>query len=238
MGELKLVDFEKNRKSNNEEVRSKKKERVAELPGPLGLASLSSPAAPPLLPAAKAADTCEGLRSELRGSRGLVSRARLSYLRMSLLKPKAADYDGEFYKRLAVNADISIDSSQKFHKLKLRLTDKGSEYYANLPDDWVEDTAYGAAWLHYKSLPKHQRRWIGKACYRQERKNSQQKLKMVPLVAMVAWTTADERITYKLWFEDAVIEGTFDWTEGIEHYIAHTTPIHDFQPQGWQPLTL
>ena len=238
MVQLKVVDINKKRKSNNEEVRSNKKEEVAVAPGPLDLASLSSPAAPPLLPEAKAADTCEGLREELRASRGLVNRRRLSYLRMSLLTPKVSDYDGEFYKRLAINADVSVDNSQKFIKLKLRLTDKGSEYYTNLPEDWVEDTAYGAAWMTFKGLPKKTRRWIGKACYRQERRDRTQKLKLVPLIAMVAWTTDDQRIEYRLWFEDAVIEGVFDWTNGLKHYTAHTTPIHNFQPQGWQPLKI
>jgi hypothetical protein len=106
-------------------------------------------------------------------------------MKLSLLKPKSADNDGETFTRLAINMDISFNNNSKFQKFKWRVTNKRSEYYANLPAGWETDFALGSAWEFYNNCT--QNRWIGKACYRMTQRESAQHMKLAPLTAIVVY---------------------------------------------------
>ena len=196
-------------------------------PGPLGLASLSSASPPPLSPSANE-QTCLEVRREVLSSRPLISNSNVSYARLSLVNPSADDYNGETYNRLAVNIDISFNNNTKFQKWKFRLTNKRSEFYANLPPGWQSDLCYGSAWECFNE--QTDARWIGKACYRNE-KNKHQKLKMVEFTALALWRSADS-FAYKFWVEDAEISGVFDIEAKSKFYVACSEPVHNFQPSS------
>ena len=125
-------------------------------PLPYGLtSSQDAPSVLPLLsPPAKVEDheTCRGLRGEIIKSRPLIDYDSISYMRLSLLNPKAADNDGRMYSRWAINMDVSFNDNPEFKKFKWRVTNKRSEYYANLVEGWETDLAYGSAWEFYNSL--------------------------------------------------------------------------------------
>jgi hypothetical protein len=221
-------------KSNIEEERSNKEEEPAGSPL-LGPTSLSGTSSPPLSPAAKVDETiwtCLGVRKEIVLSRPEINTAQITYMRLSLLHPKASDYDGDSYKRLAFNMDMSINSNTQFQRLKWRLTAKRSEYYANLPEDWETDPAYGAAWDFYNSLTTNA--WIGKACFRKTSPKEGMKLKMTPLTAMVAYMIGDV-LHYQLWIESASVSGNITYNE-LKHYAGFSEPVHNMQPTAIQML--
>ena len=194
-------------------------------PGPLGLASLSS-ASPPLPLPSASEKSCGVIREEVMSSRPLINLDNISYARLSLVNPDPDDYDGTTYDRLAVNIDISFNNNTKFQKWKFRLTNKRSEFYANLPDGWKSDLCYGSAWECFNE--QTDARWIGKACYRNE-KGRHKKLKMVEFTAMALWR-AGNTFAYKFWIENAEVSGTFDIEAKSKYYVACSEPIHNFQP--------
>lgn len=217
------------------EVRSKNDLAV----GPLGLSSRQDASLPPLSPAEKGEDTreesCAGIREEVMQSRPEITNGMISYMRLSLLNPKASDNNGATYTRLAANMDCSFNSNTKFQKFKWRVTSKRSEFYANIPADWKEDAAYGPAWDLYNSIDNP--KWIGKACYRMNRKDSASKMKLAPLTAMVMWAQ-DEVMHYKLWIENAVVEGTFNLGSESKYFMASSEPVKNFKPSGMKVIQL
>jgi hypothetical protein len=214
-------------KSNIKEVRSNKKEEPAGS-GPLGLASLSSASPPPLSPSAKVEEmTCQSLRLEIKQARNPICNDMISYMRLSLLKPKTADNDGSIFTRLAINMDCSFDNNTKFQKFKWRLTNKRSEFYANIPDGWQNDLAYGSAWEFYNELTMT--KWIGKACYRLDRRENVQKMKLVDFTSIVVWTDG-ENMFYKLWIEDAEVQGIFNIESESKFYVSSSEPVKNFKP--------
>jgi hypothetical protein len=216
-------------KSNIKEVRSNKEEETG-VSGPLGLASLSGTSSPAPLPTA---NDCQAIRNEILQSRPTITRSQLSYMRLSMLHPKSADNDGDRYTRLAFNMDMSVNSNTEFLKLKWRLTDKRSEYYANLPAEWERDPALNSAWELYNDLDAA---WIGKACYRKTTRTGGMKLKMVPLTSMVVWMQADV-MHYHLWVEDAEVQGRITWNE-MKHYAGYSEPIRNMQPASYKILAV
>jgi hypothetical protein len=238
MTTLDLNDF---RKSNIKEVRSKK-ENEACASGPTGLASRSaSPSgtsSPGLLPSAKEGEpgmSCRDIRTEIMSTRRLITLDQISYARLSLLTARAQDHDGNRPVRLAVNMDCSFNNSTQFQKFKWRLTNKRSEFYANIPQDWISDMAYGSAWEYYNELTDI--RWIGKATYRLNRRDPASKMKLVPLAAIVLWTDGDS-MKYRFWIEDAEVAGNFDINSSSQHFVASSEPIRNFQARGFQMLQL
>ena len=217
------------RESNIKEERSNKKEEVV-TSGPLGLASLSETLSPSLSQTSST-NECEALRLEIRNSRPLITHSQISYVRLSLLTPKTADNDGTNYTRLSINMDLSINNEHKFDKFKWRLTDRRREYYPNLPVGWETDATYQPAWDLFNSLTTP--RWIGKACYRLDRREQAQKLKLVPFTAMVAWVE-NETIQYQLWIESAEIAGSFNIDTASKHYTAASEPVKNFKPTGFR----
>ena len=214
-------------KSNIKERRSNKEEEV-DTSGPLGLASLSGTSSPSPLPTA---NDCQAIRLEIVRERPPITNPHLTYMRLSMLHPKANDNDGTRYTRLALNMDMSVNSNTQFIKLKWRLTSKRSEYYTNLPAGWERDPALNRAWELYNDLDVA---WIGKACYRKETRSGGMKLKMVPLTSMVAWMSGDD-MHYHLWIEDAEVAGKITWNE-MKHYAGYSEPVRNMQPTEFKIL--
>jgi hypothetical protein len=192
---------------------------------PLGLASLSVASPPPLLPASKDRDSCQAIRQEILSSRAQIETSTISYMRLSLLNPQASDNDGKVYTRLAINMDVSLNNESKFKKFKWRLTNKRSEFYANIPDNWQNDLAYGSAWEFFNELTMT--RWIGKATYRLNRRDNAQKMKLADFTAMVVWTDG-ETMHYRLWIENAEVTGAFDIESTSRYFTASSEPIKNF----------
>jgi len=159
-------------------------------------------------------------------SRPLINSDNISYARLSLVNPSTDDYDGTTYNRLAINLDISFNNNTKFQKWKFRLTNKRSEFYANLPAGWENDLCYGSAWECFNEQTDS--RWLGKACYRND-KGRHKKLKLVEFTALTLWRSGDT-FAYKLWIEDSEITGTFDIEAKSKFYVACSEPVHNFQP--------
>ena len=166
------------------------------------------------------------------GSRPQITTDQITYMRLSLLHPNARDYDGATFTRLAFNMDMSINSNTQFQRLKWRLTSKRSEFYANLPPDWADDAAYGAAWDFYNSLTAN--RWIGKACFRKTSRREGMKLKLTPLTAMVAYMV-NEEMHYQLWIENATVPGQLTYNN-LKHYAGYSEPVRNMQPTEIQML--
>jgi len=214
-------------KSNIKERRSNKEEETS-VSGPLGLASLSETSSPQPLPTA---NDCQAIRQEIMRERPAITRNQISYMRLSMLHPKANDNDGTRYTRLAFNMDMSVNSNTEFLKLKWRLTNKRSEYYTNLPTGWEQDPALNSAWEQYNDLDSA---WLGKACYRKTGRTGGMKLKMVPLTSMVAWMDGDD-MHYHLWVEDAEVIGKITWNE-MKHYAGYSEPVRNMQPTEFKIL--
>lgn len=177
---------------------------------------------------------CFAMRNQIRDTRPEITNANISYARLSLVDPDPEDYDGEVYNRFGVNIDISFNNNTKFQRYKFRLTNKRSEFYANLPADWQQDFAYGSAWELYNNT--EHARWIGKACYRNA-KGRHAKLKLVPFCSMVMWRD-DVGLRYEFWIENAHIAGRFDIESRSKYYIACSEPVHNFQPTAFQIIEL
>jgi len=218
------------------EVRSKNDLAV----GPLGLSSRQDAPAvlPPLSPSAKVEDevpSCRESRREIMESRPEIELDTISYARLSLLNPKSSDHDGTQPTRWAINMDCSFNSNSKFQKFKWRVTNKRSEFYANLPQDWASDLAYGSAWEFYNELTYT--KWIGKACYRLDKREGASKMKLVNLSAIVMWTDG-EQMFYRFWLENAAVDGVFNITSDSKFYMASSEPVRNFKPKGAQSIQL
>ena len=222
-------------KSNIKEERSKKKER-GQAAGLLASSSSASPqsSSTPLLSPSAKDWTCGQVREGVLAARPEIRNDNISYMRLSLLAPKADDNDGQIYTRMAVNMDVSFNDSTQFQKFKWRLTNKRSEFYPNLPSNWENDFAYGSAWEFYNELTVN--KWIGKACYRMSKKAGAQKLKMAPLTAIVMWSVG-ETLHYKLWIENAEIEGQFIYKD-VSKFVAYSEPVHNFKASEMAIITL
>lgn len=192
---------------------------------------------PPLSPLAKEPEpeNCREIRREIVRSRPLIDDNAISYMRLSLLNPKAADNDGSTFLRMAVNMDISFNNNPVFQKFKWRVTNKRSEFYANLPIGWETDLAYGQAWEYYNELSCN--RWIGKATYRLNFRDKSSKMKLAPFTSIVMWTTGDT-MNYRLWIENAEVEGAFNLEGGGKYFMAASQPIKNFKPSGMQIIPL
>lgn len=216
-------------KSNIKEVKRKKKEsgQAAGLLATSSSASPQSSSTPGISPSAKSEGSisCGEVRKGLLVDRPEIQNSNISYMRLSLLSPKADDNDGHIYTRMAINMDVSFNDSTQFQKFKWRLTNKRSEFYTNIPQGWENDFAYGSAWELYNELTTT--KWIGKACYRMTKKAGAQKLKLAPLTAIVLWAHGDT-LHYRLWIENAEVEGQFIYRD-VSKFVAYSEPIHNFK---------
>jgi len=134
-----------------------------------------------------------------------------------------------------VNMDCSFDNNTAFQRFKWRVTNKRSEFYANLPAGWDADLAYGSAWEYYNELTMT--KWIGKATYRMNRRDNVSKMKLVPLTAIVLWTDG-EHMHYRLWLESAEVTGVFNIASESRFYLSSSEPIKNFRPSGMRAIEL
>jgi len=215
---------------NMKEVKS----NTGEPPGPLGLTSSEDASLPDLSLQAKA-ESCRDIRKEIVSSRREIDLTTLSYMRLTLLKPKMAEFDGTQFNRLAINMDVSFNNKPEFHKFKWRVTNKRSEYYANLPEGWQNDFALGSAWEFYNECTST--RWIGKACYRMSRKESATQMKLVPLTAIVVYYIGED-MHYRLWMENAEVTGRFNIDANSKYFWTASEPIKNFRPTGSRIIQL
>ena len=192
---------------------------------------------PGLSPAEKEPEpeTCRAIRRDIRRSRPEIDLAMISYMRLSLLTVRASDTDGHQPTRLAVNMDCSFNNNTQFQRFKWRVTNKRSEFYANLPQGWETDLAYGSAWEYYNELTMT--RWIGKATYRMNRRDNASRMKLVPLTAIVMWTDGED-MYYRLWLESAEVTGVFNIASESRFYLSGSEPIKNFRPSGMRAIQL
>lgn len=195
-------------------------------PGPYGLTSSEDASLPLLLPSAKVEETCRSVRRDIVKQRPLLDYDSISYMRLSILAPKAADNDGRMYSRWAINMDVSFNDNPEFKKFKWRVTNKRSEFYANLLPGWETDMAYGNAWEFYNQLEVA--KWIGKATYRLNYRDRVSKMNLAEFTAMVLYTDG-EHMFYKLWIEDAEVEGRFDIDSTSKFYVGASEPVKNFK---------
>ena len=206
----------------NKEVRS----NTGSPPGPTGLTSSEDAALPLLLPTAKVEETCKSVRRAIVKERPLLDYDSISYMRLSLLTQKLADNDGRMYSRWAVNMDVSFNDNPEFKKFKWRATNKRSEFYANLLPGWESDAAYGNAWEFYNQLEVA--KWIGKATYRLNYRSKISKMNLAEFTAIVMYSDGEDMF-YKLWIEDAEVEGRFNIESASRFYTAASEPIKNFK---------
>lgn len=238
-----MTEIQTQNQTNSAKVILKKKEVRSknDLPVlPCGLSSRQDAPAvlPPLSPSEKVAEaeeSCRAIRREIMESRPEIGLDTISYMRLSLLNVKGSDTDGHVPVRLAINMDCSFNNNTTFQKFKWRLTSKRSEFYANIPSDWETDYAYGNAWEFYNELTMG--KWIGKACYRMNRRENVNKMKLAPLTAIVVWTDG-ENMFYKLWIENAEVQGTFNIASESKYFMASSEPIKNFKPSGMRAIQL
>lgn len=129
-----------------------------------------------------------------------------------------------------VNLDFVVNESTNFNKLVFALTQKDSDFYANLPDHWSDITAYAEAFAFYKNVKQLKiPAWIGKGCVRQTWKPGKRvKSKMRANTAMVIYSDSGN-ISGRCWLEGAVFDFEFDQLlEDSKLYVAKSEP---FQPQ-------
>jgi hypothetical protein len=153
---------------------------------------------------------------------------QISYACLTLHKPKPKKLTEN---RQRVNLDFRIDASTNFNKLVFSLTQKDSEFYSNLMDDWGSVSAYIDAFTLYKDLKGQGIKcWIGKGCIRQTyKKGKGLKSKMRAETTMVLWDTSGS-VGGRCWLEQAVFDFEFDQLlDASAHYIAKAEP---FEPQG------
>lgn len=156
-----------------------------------------------------------------------LATSQISYACLTLHKPnpkKLTDH------RQRINLDFRIDDSSKFNKLVFSLTQKDSEFYSNLMDDWGSVAAYINAFTLYKDLKAQGIKcWIGKGCIRQTyKKGKSLKSKMRPETTMVMWDKGDS-VGGRCWLEQAEFEFEFDQiVHNSAHYMAKSEP---FEPQ-------
>ena len=126
-----------------------------------------------------------------------------------------------------VNLDFVVNDSTNFNKLVFALTQKDSDFYANLPDNWTDITAYNAAFEFYRQVKKLKiEAWIGKGCIRQTyRPGKRSKSKMRASTAMVIYNDSGT-VSGRCWIEGAEFDFEFDHLmENSSLYLAKSEPF-------------
>ena len=129
-----------------------------------------------------------------------------------------------------VNLDFVVNDSTTFNKLVFALTQKDSDFYANLPDHWQDIEAYAQAFEFYRSVKRLKfETWIGKGCVRQTwRPGKRVKSKMRASTAMVIYNDSGI-ISGRCWIEGAQFDFEFD--QLLEHSQLYVAKSEPFQPQ-------
>lgn len=156
-----------------------------------------------------------------------LATSEISYAALTLHRPNPKRPNSSGKK---VNLDFIVNDSTTFNKLVFALTQKDSDFYANLPDNWEDITAYAQAFEFYRQLKKLKiEAWCGKGCIRQTWKTGKRiKSKMRAATAMVIFNDRGA-IRGRCWIESAQFEFEFDQLlEDNRLYLAKSEP---FQPQ-------
>jgi len=184
----------------------------------------------PLGPEGKPSNTSAFSQEKVLGigsDRKPLATADISYAALTLFKPKPKMIKEH---RQKVNLDFIVGDSTTFNKLVFALTQKDSEFYKNLPDNWQDFEAYSEAWKLYRDLKENFTNipaWLGKGCIRQKFKpGKHSKSKMRSETAMVIWKDQGV-VSGRCWMESAVFDFEFDQLMESDLYLAKSEP---FQP--------
>lgn len=158
------------------------------------------------------------------GSNKPLATSDIAYAALTLhaANPKRPNATGR-----KVNLDFRIGESTNFNKLVFALTQKDSDFYANLPDHWNSITAYADAFELYREVKKLRfDAWIGKGCIRQTyRPGRAVKSKMRMGTAMVLYVNQG-MVQGRCWIENAVFDFEFDQLiENSKLYVAKSEPF-------------
>jgi hypothetical protein len=158
------------------------------------------------------------------GSNKPLATSDISYAALTLHRanPKRPNATGK-----KVNLDFVVNDSTVFNKLVFALTQKDSDFYANLPEHWRDITAYADAFDFYREIKNlKMEAWVGKGCVRQTwRPGKRVKSHMRLGTAMVVYNT-DTGISGRCWIESAVFDFEFDQLiEDSRLYLAKSEPF-------------
>jgi hypothetical protein len=159
--------------------------------------------------------------------RKALATSEISYAALTLHRPNPKRPNSPGKK---VNLDFIVNDSTIFNKLVFALTQKDSDFYANLPDHWTDIEAYAQAFEFYRQAKKLKiEAWIGKGCVRQTWKPGKRvKSKMRAATAMVIYNDRGT-VSGRCWIEGAQFDFEFDQLlEDNRLYVAKSEP---FQPQ-------
>lgn len=153
-----------------------------------------------------------------------LATSEISYAALTLHKqnPKKPTAPGR-----KVNLDFVVNNSTNFNKLVFSLTQKDSDFYANLPDNWQDIQAYSDSFEFYRQVKKLKiEAWIGKGCIRQTYKPGKRtKSKMRAATAMVIYNDSGT-VSGRCWLEGAVFDFEFDQLmENSGLYVAKSEPF-------------
>lgn len=150
--------------------------------------------------------------------------SEISYAALTLYRPNPKKQQDN---RRKVNLDFRVGESTTFNKLCFALTQKDSEFYANLPDNWRDITPYATAFDFYRELKTVKMPvWLGKGHIRQRyRAGGAVKNKLRLGTAMVIWNNQGA-ISGRCWLEDAVFDFDFDQLiDSSPYYVAKSEPF-------------
>ena len=148
----------------------------------------------------------------------------IAYAALTLYRPNPKKLQDN---RRKVNLDLRVGESTTFNKLCFALTQKDSEFYANLPDNWRDLPPYATAFDFYRELKTLKMpAWLGKGHIRQRyRAGGAVKNKLRLGTAMVIWNNQGA-VSGRCWIESAVFD--FDFDQLIDNsawYVAKSEPF-------------
>jgi len=180
----------------------------------------------PLGPAGKPANTGNASKTKVIGigsDRKPLATTDISYAALTLHRPNPKKLKDN---RQKVNLDFVVSESTTFNKLMFALTQKDSEFYLNLPEDWQDTKSYAEAFAFYKECKQLKiDAWVGKGCIRQPyRKGRRVKSKMRLETAMVLYKHQGE-ISGRCWLESAMFDFEFDQLIDSDLYLLKAEPF-------------
>ncbi len=150
----------------------------------------------------------------------------IHYARFSLYHLKSTE-------TMQVSCSIGAFESAKFNKINFRLSNRGRNFYRNLPDDWQLAQSYNSAYDYFNRLTSVTK-WIGKGTVNLGFVKGYCKRPLRPLTAMVVESIVvnDEIVMRgKCFIENAIIDFTFDidnnTTRQSQLFSKHSEPINE-----------
>lgn len=115
--------------------------------------------------------------SAIEQNGSLITTEDITYVRMSLKRKRMIN-------SIAINSSITIKNGP-FNQFRYNLSERGRDFYRNLPDDWKLSRSYSDAYDYFERLT-NPTKWIGKATYRGKYRQGKVGMNICPLNAMVA----------------------------------------------------